>query len=614
MSLPGSVARSAIAARALGLSLRLALCLGLAACGGAFADAMKRGDQYAQAGMWDKAAAEYRTAQKLEPDNADVAIKLRQASQKQSGERLTRARALMSRGEIEAGLAVIQEAAKLDPDSTEAQRALDEANQFALQKAEGLLATPESRKAFELTQLVLSGSPNDPRARAMDDRVRDTLAEQAYRQAEQFMEDGKKGNALIAYAAALSYRPGFRDTKAQIGDVKLALQPELTFYVVLERFAVPGPIGGEQDIASRMKLELVAQAFDDHLPLRIVAAPPTPNARGVHITGALSAYRFGPPRISTRNEQCEYIRGYDTVPNPERASAERAVSDAEQHLAQAEREVDQNQRDVDRYQRELDDKQKEQARLESDSDRARSDYERCMANTSKSTSSTPCSSEKSRYDSAQSSVQSQRSRVQYSQSDLSNARQRMQNAADSRGRARHDVEDRQRYMRGVPPTTQQPHHERENFQVEVRSIDAVITLQLRAATLRDNLTLLDNETFPQVIAPIRDEGWLARPATCPSSGKGIRLPGEHALRDELVKMTIATVREKVQAMYESYRAKFLADARRQEANGAPEDAVESYVRYLLTGIKNIDPDSGKQISEFLQKTRGFGRIDLLGSL
>jgi hypothetical protein len=38
------------------------------------------------------------------------------------------------------------------------------------------------------------------------------------------------------------------------------------------------------------------------------------------------------------------------------------------------------------------------------------------------------------------------------------------------------------------------------------------------------------------------------------------------------------------------------------------------VRYLLTGTKTIDPGDGKQIGEFLQKTRGFGRIDLLGSL
>ena len=141
-----------------------------------------------------------------------------------------------------------------------------------------------------------------------------------------------------------------------------------------------------------------------------------------------------------------------------------------------------------------------------------------------------------------------------------------------------------------------------------------MTLKLRAETLQDKTTLLNDEVFPQAIPPIQDEGWLARPATCPARGKRIALPNEEALRGELVKMTIATLREKVQTMYESYRTKFLADARRLESSGAPEEAVESYVRYLMTGIKNIDPKDGKQIGEFLRKTRGFGRIDLLGGL
>ncbi|HEV7554047.1 MAG TPA: hypothetical protein VGO00_01265, partial [Kofleriaceae bacterium] len=372
------------------------------ACGSAFKDAVKRGDQFAQASMWDKAAVEYQAALKLEPDNTDVQIKLRSVAQKQSGERLVRGKSLLARGEIEAGLSVIQEAAKLDPQSTEAQRALDDANQQALKMAEGLLGTPDSKKAFDLTQLVLAGSPRDPRAKNLDEKVRDALAEESYGHAEKFLEDGKRGNALIEYAACTVYRPGFRDVKAQIGEVKLALQKELTFYVVLDRFAAAS--SGEQDLATRMKPDLVGQAFDDRLPLRIVTALPVKEGHGVHIAGALSAYRFGPPRISSRNDSCDYIKGYDTVPNPARAEAERQVSAAEQRMASEEREVDSNQRDADRYQREMDEQQKEQMRYETDADRARSDYDRCMSSSSGSTSSSPCSSEKSRLDSAQSQV------------------------------------------------------------------------------------------------------------------------------------------------------------------------------------------------------------------
>jgi tetratricopeptide (TPR) repeat protein len=586
----------------------------LAACGGPFRDAVKRGDQFAEAGMWDKAATEYQAALKIKPGDTDVSIKLKQVAEKQAGDRLARGKILMARGEIEAGLAVIQEAAKLAPDNTEAQRALEDASQQALKKAEELLATPDSRKSFELTQLVLAAAPNDPRARAMDDQVRDTLAEQSYSRAENFRENGKKGNALIEYAACVTYRPGFRDAKAQIGDVKLSLQNELTFYVLLDRFAASS--AGDQEIASRMKPELVAQAFDDRIPLRVVGALPqrADTARGVRVVGGLSAYRFGPPRVATRNEQCEYIRGYDTVPNPRRADAERQLSYAEQRLASAERDVDREQKDVDRYQRDVDDAQRDQAREESDADRARADYDRCMSRSSSSTSSSPCSSERSRYESEQRDVENRRSRVESAQGYLRSARERMQSAAERRNSTRRDVEEQSRRVREEPATIQQPHHERENYAVEIRSIDATVTLKLRAETLQDKATLLDDEVFPQTIKPIQDEGWLARPATCPSQGKRIALPNETTLRAELVKMTIGTLREKVQTMYESYRTKFLADARRLEASGAPEDAVESYVRYLLTGLKNIDPKDGKQIGEFLRKTRGFGRIDLLGGL
>jgi hypothetical protein len=440
------------------------------------------------------------------------------------------------------------------------------------------------------------------------------LADKAYAEAEQFLEDGKKGNALIAFAASMTYRPGFRDAKVRIGDVKLALQREVTFFVVLDRFATSG--AGEQDLATRLKPELIAQAFDDRIPLRVVTTAPTSQARGVRVAGALSSYRFGPVQISSRNEGCEYVQGYDTVPNPARADAEHAVSSAEQRLAQAERDVDQYQRDLDRVQRDHDDKLKDQARYESDADRARASYEHCMANLPKdaSSSSSPCSSEKSSYDSAQNYLQNQRSRVQSAQDDVTRAREQVQRNNESRSTARREVEDTQRRMRDVPITIQQPHYERENFTVETRSIDATVTLKLRAEALQDRIPLLNDETFPQTVAPIRDEGWLARPATCPPNGKRIHLPDEQALRGELVKLTIATLREKVRTIYDSYRTKYLADARRHEASGAPEEAVESYVRYLLTGFKNIDPNDGKQIGEFLRKTRGFGRIDLLGSL
>jgi hypothetical protein len=336
------------------------------------------------------------------------------------------------------------------------------------------------------------------------------------------------------------------------------------------------------------------------------------------VSGALSAYRFGPVAVASRNAECDYIRGYDTVPNPEREQAEQRVSFAEQELARAEREIDQNQHDLDRYQRDLDDKQRDLDRYQADVDRARADYDRCQSSASSSSSSasssSSCSSERSRVDSAQSQLQSQRSSMQSVQSDLSRVRDSTQRAIENRARVRRDAEDARQRMRSLPVTIQVPHHERENYPIEMRSIDAAVTLKLHADGLEEKAMLLDDEPFAQLVGPYRDEGWLARPATCPAQGKLLRLPGEDVVRGELVKRTIATLREKVQTMYDNYRTHFLAEARRQEASGLPEDAVESYVRYLLTGLKNVDPKDGKQIEGFLKKVRGFGRIDLLGGL
>src|SRR5947208_11441387 len=65
---------------------------------------------------------------------------------------------------------------------------------------------------------------------------------------------------------------------------------------------------GEQAIATRLRPELVAQAFDDRIPLRVVSAAPPRDARGVHVAGALSGYRLD--RKSTRLNSSHQIISY----------------------------------------------------------------------------------------------------------------------------------------------------------------------------------------------------------------------------------------------------------------------------------------------------------------
>jgi tetratricopeptide (TPR) repeat protein len=590
----------------------------IAGCGGASGAAMDRGDKYAEAGMWDKAAAEYEQALRLDPSDTDAAIKLKQARAKMSAERLARGRTLIQRGEIEAGLATIQEAVRLDPESPQAQKALTDANAAALARAEQLLEGPDPGKALEVTTLVLKASPNDPRARKVDGRVRDTLAERAYARAEEFAAAGKRGNALVEYAAAETYRPDYKDARLHIGELKLALRKELTFFVVLEPFAADPRA---PDLSATLSPDLLAQSFDERLPLRVQRDAPRGKEgalRGVRLSGRFDGYAYD-PRKDTEPRTCSYVCRTESRPNPEHDRAEQAVASAERRLAQSEGEVERYQKEVDRYQKEVDDAMKEVMRQEQEADRARADLDKCRdraAQDSGSTSSSnPCSSEESRYQSEQRDVDSARSRMSSPQGWLSTSRDQLSRASESRSSARQDKDRELETMRTTPRNIEVPINCDYNYNVAVHTIRAGVTVRISVENLAEKSKVLDNEPF-QYAVQHKDESFPAQPGRCAevAQGKRLKLPSEKAVRQALVSKAIAGIREKVLGTYDRYRQRFLADARREEAAGLAEEAVEAYVRYVLTGSKSIDPKDGKQIADFLSRTRGFGKLDQIGSL
>jgi tetratricopeptide (TPR) repeat protein len=599
--------------------LQVLLLAGLAACGGASGAALDRGDKYAEAGLWDKAAAEYEQALRLDPKNTDAAIKLKQVRGKLSAERLARGRSLIQRGEIESGLAAIQEAVRLDPESAEAQKALTDANAAALARAEQLLAGPDPTRALAITTLVLVASPNDPRAREMDGRVRDSLAERAYARAEEFAAAGKRGNALVEYAAAETYRPDYKDAKLHIGELKLALRKELTFVVVLEPFAADPRA---PDLSATLSPDLLAQSFDERLPLRVQRSAPRGaeggGPRGVRLSGRFDGYAFD-PRRETEPRTCQYVCRTEMRPNPEHDRAEQGVASAERRLAQAEEEVARYQKDVDRYQHDVDEAMKEVTRQEQEVDRARAEYEKCRDRATQSgsgsTSSSPCSSEESRYRSEQSDLESARRRLESPQGWLSSARDQLSRASESRTSARRDRDRELETMRTTPRDIEVPVNCDYNYNVAVHTLKAGVTVRISVENLAERTKVLDDEPF-QFAVQHRDETFPAQPGRCPevAQGKRLHLPSEKAVRQALVNKAIAGIREKVLGTYDRYRQRFLADARREEAAGLAEEAVEAYVRYVLTGVKSIDPKDQKQIADFLSKTRGFGKLDQLGSL
>jgi len=199
-------------------------------------------------------------------------------------------------------------------------------------------------------------------------------------------------------------------------------------------------------------------------------------------------------------------------------------------------------------------------------------------------------------------------------SSLGSARDGLSRENDRRETARRDKDRETERMRTTPRTIEVDRRCAHSYGVDVHELTASVTVELSAEGL-DKAKLLDREPFQYKVRE-RDEAFEAQRGRCAevAAGDALVLPSEKDVKQQLVTQAIAGVREKAMASYDRYRQRFLADARREEAEGLADEAVEAYVRYLLTGPKSVDPRDAKQIAEFLARTRGFGTIESLGGL
>ena len=140
-----------------------------------------------------------------------------------------------------------------------------------------------------------------------------------------------------------------------------------------------------------------------------------------------------------------------------------------------------------------------------------------------------------------------------------------------------------------------------------------MTLRLSIARLEDDSSLLNQEAF-QFSNNAQDQSHKAHPGRCNEVAQAdpMELPNEAALRQDLANQVIKDLRSKILSSYDAYRSGFLAAARRSETSGLPEEATESYVRYLLTGPQKAKPK--KEIEIFLKRSSGLTHVEGLWTM
>jgi tetratricopeptide (TPR) repeat protein len=578
-------------------------------CGGAFGKAIKRGDQLAAQGQWDAAAAEYENAVRIKPNDAEAQAKLAHVRRRQAADRVVRGNALLAQGDFAGALRLGVEAKRFDPQNASAQKLFEAAAGRALDRAEQHLAANEDHKALELTTLVLEGAPEDARARTLDDKAREKLATAAYERADALAKKGKKGNALLELSLCQLYRPSFRDAGARMDRLKQELREEVTFYAVVGRFGGDARAG---DIARELSPEILAQGIDPNLPLRVVAQAPAKGARGVRIVGKLEGFSLTRSQTPSAR-QCNYVCGRSTVQNQDHQQSAAAVAELRTSNVQLDREVEAATAEVERHRRELEGVRRDVERASQDAERYRGDLERCQQRAPGDPAA--CAGETRRLEDAQRRLGGAEQRLTRPQRRFDEASARLADAERRREAARNGLASEEQRLAGTPATTEVETQCTHAYNVVLHAVNAAITVRVSAAALGEAGASLDGAPLAFSSAK-QDETFAAQPGRCAEvqNGDPLELPTDRDVKHDLSLQAVGGVRERIVGAFEQHRQRYLGDGRREEAGGVREEAVESYVRFLLASPDAKAEGDKERIRKFLVEARGITPVALRSAL
>jgi len=574
----------------------LVLALTLCACGGPFANAMKRGDEYMQAGMWDQAAAAYTEATRFDPADSHAVVKLSEARRRQSAQRMAQANATAARQDFRGALQLGGQALSLDPNNLEHQRQFNVIVEAAVQFASSAAQRGDSQQALDVANLVLQFAPQHAGAHAIASQVHQRLADDRFARANFYLQKGLRGNAIVELSACLDHVPSYPNARERKRDAYAALRRELVVRIGL----LPNPAEDEFKLAELVSTSRIAGALNTAWPIEVIDQPDP--ATTLVLSGGSIRLSFNRDRQSV-SRPCDYVCGVDHQPNPEHARAERTVADAERRVAAEEEDAARLENDVSRHQRGVDEAERDVTRAESDLDRARKDLASCRHRHDQGKGA--CRSEHDRVDAEQRDLEQMRHRLESPRQRLIQSREQWGHARErvhGASRARNDALER---MRSTPRTIEVDRTCSSTYPAERHIQAGRLTLDLTlddAASGRPFVSLRSRQFDVERVW----ETYRAQPGRCPSAGQGppAVLPSDQDLRRDLEGKLLADVAGHVQAYVTQRLSALRAQAAGAEADGRIDDAIEGYVRYLMGGGLPSDDAVRRHIDELLMRARG----------
>jgi tetratricopeptide (TPR) repeat protein len=554
----------------------LALCalFFLSACT-AYSRAVREGDEKTSQRKWMEAEAAYQRALAADPGSSEVTVKLRAMRKGWSQEVFEEAGRAHASGNLPLAQSHLVRALELDPDNEPARQLLTQTLEARVAVAQKALQEDRLQEARAEFDAVLAVSPEHPVARKGVDAVQVAWAKRWFKTAQQLEEDGKLGNALLAYLRADQERVGATAARERAETVRQRLRDEVAYLVV----ATPVVDKAESpDVAQRLAGGRLAAMLPKQVPIRVVTEVPESRV-GVKLDVVLE--RVLPLKAVEQSQRSHrYLAGNRSVPNPRRKQYEEKLLQTERTLEEVERKQSGVLREYLRYQAELTTlrmaaercrERERQKCLEviQDCGKAASELDKpgqvpSECNPAECASGL-CRQDESLLAQSTTAVKALEAGVHASLEKAETQRREVQRGRDTVFRE--------------PITVEEPMYSDFTFDVELHrlTVKATVTSVVRDLTAPEAVQAPVTQDYDVVHEDMSHKGYdrygvLADP---------LQLRDELELRVEVGDKAMEDLSKRVRERFDVYRQKRVEDARRGMVRPGAEDVVETAVRVLL---------------------------------
>ncbi|HYO55332.1 outer membrane exchange accessory lipoprotein TraC [Archangium sp.] len=539
-----------------------------------FARAIKEGDELTAQRKWTEAEAAYQRALAAEPGDSEAKVKLRDMRRQWSAEVLQGAQAKHSEGDLAGATPLLVRALALDEENDAARTLLTQTLDARVEGALKALKEDRLQEARAELDAVLVVDEGHAAARKGVAAVQTALARRWFNTAKRLEEEGKSGNALLAYVRADQEQVGATPARERAEAVRRKLQDEIAFLVVTgpaeDRAEAP-------DVVQRLSPGRLSALLPQEVPIRVITTEAPKDHEGVRL--GLAVERVMPVKsVEQAQKSQRYLVTNKAVPNPRRLELETALLAQERKLEDVEHKLSGVLRDYLRKQDELAQAHEVSARCrERERKVCGTGLSECVqafsrakpgevpADCNPARCNPQCEQEEGALKQRASAAQELERRLETAQENAVVQRREVQRGRDA-------------YYR-EPPTVEEPVYADYPYDVELHRLSITASVTERLVVLSKDVAGASPHTEDYVAT--HEDGANKAYDKVGVLADPVQLRSEAELRVEAGDKAMAAIAARVKEHFDVYRQRRVEDARRGMVRPSAEDVVETAVRALL---------------------------------